>query len=91
MFGLDSSRQVGYVAHMRLDRKAYRFWVVKPEGESLLGRSRCRWENNITNDLKETGWESVDGNHVAQEGTNDGLLWNMVNNLQILGCCEYGE
>jgi len=31
--------------------KTYRFWVVKPGGKSLIGDSRCRWENNITNDL----------------------------------------
>jgi hypothetical protein len=59
---------------MRLDRKAYRFQVVKPEGDSLLGSSKCRWENNITNDPKETGCESVDRIHLAQEGTNGGLL-----------------
>jgi len=33
--------------------KTYRFWVVKPGEESLIGDSRCRWENNITNHLKK--------------------------------------
>jgi hypothetical protein len=31
--------------------KTYMFWVVKPGGESLIGVSRCRWENNIINYL----------------------------------------
>lgn len=31
--------------------KTYKFWVVKPGEESLIGDSRCKWENSITNDL----------------------------------------
>jgi len=31
--------------------KTYRFWVVKPGEESLIGGSRCRWEDNITYNL----------------------------------------
>jgi hypothetical protein len=34
-------------------RDAYRTLVVKPEGERLLGRRRCRWEDNVRMDLKE--------------------------------------
>jgi hypothetical protein len=29
--------------------------VGKPERKSLLGRPRCRWENNIKVDLQEMG------------------------------------
>jgi hypothetical protein len=29
----------------------------KSEGKRRLGRSRCRWENNIKMDLKEIGLE----------------------------------
>jgi hypothetical protein len=32
----------------------------KPEGNGLLGRTRCRWENNIRTALREIGWEGVD-------------------------------
>jgi hypothetical protein len=32
---------------------ACRVLVWKPEGKSLLGRPRCRWENNIKMDLQE--------------------------------------
>jgi hypothetical protein len=34
---------------------------VKPEGESLIGGSRSRRENNIMNDLEETGQGSANG------------------------------
>jgi hypothetical protein len=32
----------------------------KPEGQRLCGRPRNRWEDNITMDLREIGWEGVD-------------------------------
>jgi hypothetical protein len=36
-------------------RYEYKILVGKPEGERLLGRCRCRWEDNITEDLAEVG------------------------------------
>jgi hypothetical protein len=30
--------------------------VGKPEGKGTLGRSRCRWEENIEMDVQEVGW-----------------------------------
>jgi hypothetical protein len=36
-------------------RGMYRILVGKPEGKRQLGRSRCRWENNIKTDLQEIG------------------------------------
>jgi hypothetical protein len=35
--------------------------VGKPEEKRLLGRSRCRWEDNIRMDVREIGWESGTG------------------------------
>jgi hypothetical protein len=32
-------------------RDLYRALVEKPEGKSLLGRPRCRWEDNIKRDV----------------------------------------
>jgi len=32
-------------------RKAYKILFGKSEGKKPLGRSRCRWENNIRMDL----------------------------------------
>jgi hypothetical protein len=33
----------------------------------LVGKPRCRWEDNIRMDLREMGWEGVDWNHLAQD------------------------
>jgi hypothetical protein len=40
-------RWVGHTVHREAKRKAYRFWVGKPEGTRQLGRIRCMWENEI--------------------------------------------
>jgi hypothetical protein len=32
---------------------------IKPEEKRLLGRPRCRWEDNIRMYLREMGWEGV--------------------------------
>jgi hypothetical protein len=37
-------------------RSAYIVLVGKSEGKSPLGRSNCRWENNVKVDVKEIGW-----------------------------------
>jgi hypothetical protein len=34
-------------------RCVYRVLVGKPEGKRLVGRSRCKWEDNIEMDLQE--------------------------------------
>jgi hypothetical protein len=36
-------------------RGVYRVLVGKSEGKKPLGRPRCRWEDNIKNDLHEVG------------------------------------
>jgi hypothetical protein len=41
-------------------RKLYKVLVGKPKGKRPLGRPRHRWEDWITMDLRETGWEIVD-------------------------------
>jgi len=47
-------------------RNAYNILVGKPEGKSLLGSTRRRWESNIRKDLREMGWEVVHLIHLAQ-------------------------
>jgi hypothetical protein len=42
------------------NRNAYRLLIEKPEGKTLLGRPRRRWEDNIRMDLGEVGWGDVD-------------------------------
>jgi hypothetical protein len=39
---------------------AYRILVGKPEGKRTLGRSRCRWVDNIKMDLREIEWYGLD-------------------------------
>jgi hypothetical protein len=41
-------------------KNAYNIMVGKHEGNIPFGRPRCRWEDNIIMDLRETGWECVD-------------------------------
>jgi hypothetical protein len=38
-------------------RGVNRVLVGKPEGKRPLGRPRCTWEDNISMDLQEVGWE----------------------------------
>ena len=40
--------------------------VRKREGNSLLRRSRRRWEDDIEMDLKESGWDGVDWIYLAE-------------------------
>jgi len=37
-------------------RNAYKILVGKREGKRPLGRSWCRWKDNIRMDLREIGW-----------------------------------
>jgi hypothetical protein len=46
-------RRVGHVAQMGEKRNAYSLLVEKPEGNTALGRPRCRWVDNIRMDLGE--------------------------------------
>ena len=45
---------------MRERRGACKILVGIPEGKKPLGRPRIRWEENISMDIEETGWEGVD-------------------------------
>jgi hypothetical protein len=49
----------------------------------ILGRQRCKLEDNIKMDLKEAGFGSVDCIHMAQISVQYVALVNMVMNLQI--------
>jgi hypothetical protein len=44
-------------------RNIYKILIGKPEGKR---RPRGRWEDNIRNDIRETGWEIVDQIHLAE-------------------------
>jgi hypothetical protein len=47
-------------------RGACKVLLWKPEGKRLLGRSRCRWEENIKIRFKEIIWEHFDWIHLAR-------------------------
>jgi hypothetical protein len=49
-------RWVGHVACMGEGKKVCKVLVGKPEVKSALRRPRCRWEDGIRMDLRETGW-----------------------------------
>jgi hypothetical protein len=70
-------RPVNYV------RNAYRILVRKPEGKRPLGRPRCRWENNIRMDLRETGWGGMDWIDLAQDRDQLRALVNTIINLRV--------
>ena len=48
-------RWVAHVARMEEGRSAFKMLIGKPTGKRPLGRSRRRWEDNITMDLEEKG------------------------------------
>jgi hypothetical protein len=52
-------RWVGHVACMEEMRNAYKIVNGKSEGKRPLRRPRHRWEDNITMDIRETGWKGV--------------------------------
>jgi hypothetical protein len=53
-------RWEGHVACMGEGRDVYRVLVGKPKGKRPLGRTRCRWEDNIKMDVQEVGCGSMD-------------------------------
>jgi hypothetical protein len=48
-------RWAEHVARLGEERNVYRVLMGKPEGKIPLGRPRCRWEDGIRIDLKESG------------------------------------
>jgi hypothetical protein len=57
--------------------------VGKPEGKKPLGRPRRRWEDNISMDLGEVGWDDVDWIGLAQDMNRWRALVNSVLNLRV--------
>jgi hypothetical protein len=64
-------------------RSVYNILFSKPEGKRPLGRSRCRQEDDIKMDLRETGWEGVDKTHLAQDRDQFWAFVNMVINFLV--------
>jgi hypothetical protein len=64
-------------------RGVYEVLVEKPEGKRLIGRPRCRWEDNIKMDLQEVGCEDMDWIDLSQYRDRWRALLNAVMNLWI--------
>jgi len=64
-------------------RNAHKILVRKPEGKKLLGRSKCRWEDNIRMVLREIGCEDVDWIHLSQDRVKWQAVVDTVMNLRI--------
>jgi hypothetical protein len=73
----------GHVARMGEKRNAYTILVGKPEGKRPLGKTRRRWEYNITMDLREIGWGGMDLIDLAQDRDRWRVLVNTVKNLRV--------
>ena len=64
-------------------RGMYRVLVRKPDGKRPLGRSRCRWEDNIKMDLQEVGWRDMDWIYLAQDRYSWRAVVNAVMKLRV--------
>jgi hypothetical protein len=64
------SRRMGWAGHvacMEEGRGVYRVLDGRPKGKRPLGKSRCRWEDNIKMDLREIGIDGVKWIQLAQD------------------------
>jgi hypothetical protein len=64
-------------------RNTNKLLVGKPEWKKLLGRSRCRWVDNIRMYLGEIRWCSVEWIGLAQDWGKWRALVNVVMNLWV--------
>jgi hypothetical protein len=64
-------------------RNAYRILVRKP-GDKPLGRTRCRWVDNIKMNLRETGWGGMEWIDLVQDRGQWKALVITVMKLQVL-------
>ena len=55
----------------------------KPEGKIPLGRSRCRWEDNISMDLKEVAFVPGDWIALAEDRDQSRIFVRSVMNLWV--------
>jgi hypothetical protein len=64
-------------------RDIYRILVGRPEGKRLLGRPRCRWEDNVKMDLQEVEYGCMGWIELAQDRDRWRALVNAIMDLQI--------
>jgi hypothetical protein len=61
----------------------YNILVGRPEGRRPLGRTRRRWEDNISMDLREIGFADEDWIRLAQDRDRWRAVVNTVMNLRV--------
>jgi hypothetical protein len=76
-------RWARHVVRVGEGRGVYRVLVGRPEGKRLLGRPRCRWEDNSKLDRREVGIEGAKWIHLAQDRVRWWAFVNMVMNLRV--------
>jgi transcription termination factor 2 len=76
-------RWAGHVARMGETRSAYRILVGKPKGNRPLGKSRCRWLDDIKIDSRHIGWGGMDWIDLAQDRDKWRALVNTLMNLRV--------
>jgi hypothetical protein len=65
------------------DSGVLRVLVGKPEGKRLLGRPRCRWEDNIKMDLQEVGGGGGDWMELVEDRDRWRALVGTVRNFRV--------
>lgn len=57
--------------------------LSKHEGKTHRGRSRLRWVNNSTLELKQVGWEAVHWINLAQDREEGLTVVNRIMNIHV--------
>jgi hypothetical protein len=71
-------------------RSVCRVLVGKPEGKRLLGRPRCRRDDDIKADLQDVGCGVMDRIELAQNGDRWQALVNSIMNFRVsIKCGEF--
>jgi hypothetical protein len=76
-------RCVGHVACMGEGRGVYRVLVGRPKKKRPLERPRCRWENNIKLDFRETGIDVANWIQLAWDRVQWQTFVDIVMNLWV--------
>jgi hypothetical protein len=72
----------GHVARIEEIRNAYNILVGKSKRKRQLGRPRRRWEDNISKNLREIGWEGVNWVRLARDRDKWRVLVNTIINIR---------
>jgi hypothetical protein len=81
IFAVNDSSE--HIYRCQLRRDVLRVLVEKPEGKSPLGRTRCRWEDNIKMGLQEVGRGCGEWMELAQDRDRWRTLMSTVRNLWV--------